>query len=226
MNIEILYRPSNTAAKFTLEPGEVMTAESGSLIAMSSGLDIETTSYKKGKGSLLKSIKRLFSGESFFLNHYTAKTQGEVFLSSSLPGDMTVIDLVGESVVVQSASFLASEHSVDMDVGWQGFKSIFSGESLFWLNLKGKGKLVLNSFGAIYPVQVDGEYTVDTGHIVAFDESLTFTISKAGSSWLHSFMGSEGLVCHFKGKGRLWCQSHNPKDFGMQLRSHLKVKRR
>ena len=77
----------------------------------------------------------------------------------------------------------------------------------------------------IYPVEVDGEYTVDTGHIVAFDETLKFSISKAGSSWLHSFMGGEGLVCRFKGKGRIWCQSHDAKGFGKKLRPYLKVKR-
>jgi uncharacterized protein (TIGR00266 family) len=226
MFIEVLYAPSNTAVKVTLNQGEELTAESGSLIAMSPNLDVQTTTHKKGKGSLLKSVKRLFAGESFFLNHFTAKQEGEVYLSSVLPGDMTVIDLAGENIVVQSSSFLACDHNIDMNVGWQGFKSIFSGESLFWLNLKGRGKLVINAFGAIYPVEIDGEYIVDTGHIVAFDETLNFKISKAGSSWLHSFLGGEGLVCRFQGKGRIWCQSHNPKAFGSKLRPMLKVKRR
>ncbi|MBT4761577.1 MAG: TIGR00266 family protein [Bdellovibrionaceae bacterium] len=225
MNIEILYGPSNTAAKVNLDAGDTMTTESGSMIAMSQGIDLQTTTHKKGKGSLLKSIKRLFAGESFFLNHYTAHSQGEVYLSSILPGDMAQVELSGENIIVQSSSFLACDEGVSMDVGWQGFKSIFSGESLFWLNLKGEGVVLLNAFGAIYPVEVDGEYTVDTGHIVAFDETLKFSISKAGSSWLHSFMGGEGLVCRFKGKGRIWCQSHDAKGFGKKLRPYLKVKR-
>jgi len=226
MNIEILYRPSNTAAKVNLQAGETLTAESGSMIAMSPHLTLETTTHKKGKGNILRSLKRMFAGESFFLNHYSAASAGEVWLSSSLPGDMILLDLKGENIIVQSGSFLGCGEGVDMNVGWQGFKSLFSGESLFWLNLKGSGPLLLNSFGSIYCKDVEGDYTVDTGHIVAFDETLKFKISKAGSSWLHSFMGGEGLVCHFQGHGRVWCQSHNPSEFGYKLRPLLKKKKR
>lgn len=225
MNIELKYAPSNTAAKINLPAGSSFTAESGSMIAMSGNIDIETTTHKKGKGSILKSLKRALAGESFFLNHYTAKGEGEVWLSSNLSGDMMVNELDGNALIVQSASFLASESSVEMDIGWQGFKSIFSGESLFWLKMSGTGKVLLNSFGAIYPQEVDGDYIVDTGHIVAFDDTLKFSISKAGSSWLHSFIGGEGLVCHFSGKGVVWCQSHNPKSFGKSLSSSLKARR-
>ncbi|MGB2247694.1 MAG: AIM24 family protein, partial [Alcanivorax sediminis] len=103
--------------------------------------------------------------------------------------------------------------------------SVLSGESVFWLNLKGSGKLVVSSFGAIYPVEVDGEYIVDTGHIVAFNETLDFSITKAGSSWLQSFLGGEGMVCKFKGKGTVWCQSHNPGSFGWAMSPGLKQRR-
>ena len=67
----------------------------------------------------------------------------------------------------------------------------------------GRGKLLLSSFGNIYEQkEVDGDYIVDTGHIVAFEDTLTFELSKAGTSWLHSIFGGEGIVCRFKGKGK------------------------
>ena len=91
---------------------------------------------------------------------------------------------------------------------------MFSGEGLFWLKMEGHGKALINAFGAIYPVEVDGEYIVDTGHIVAFDDSLDFSLSKAGKSWMSSLLGGEGIVCRFKGKGTVWCQSHSPSGFG------------
>ncbi|RLU02383.1 MAG: TIGR00266 family protein, partial [Ketobacter sp.] len=140
-------------------------------------------------------------------------------------GDMEVMELDHDSLVVQGSSFLACEDGIEIDLGWQGFKSVFSGESVFWVNLKGKGKVIVSSFGAIYPVQVDGEYIVDTGHIVAFNETLNFSITKAGSSWLHSMLGGEGLVCKFSGKGTVWCQSHNPISFGQSLTSGLRPRR-
>jgi uncharacterized protein (AIM24 family) len=83
---------------------------------------------------------------------------------------------------------------------------------------------VLSSYGAIYPVEVNGEHIVDTGHIVAFDETLKFTLSKAGKSWVGSFLGGEGLVCKFQGVGVVWCQSHNAPSFGGVLGPMLKAR--
>ena len=83
---------------------------------------------------------------------------------------------------------------------------------------------MINSFGAIYPVEVDGEYIVDTGHIVAFNETLDFSVTKAGGSWATAIFGGEGLVCRFHGKGTVWCQSHNMNSFGQTLGPKLKTR--
>lgn len=225
MEIDITFRPGNSIAKVSLAPNEQVTAEGGAMVTMSGDMDIKTTTHKKGKGGLLKAAKRLLSGESFFLNHYTASNEGgEVLLATALPGDMKAIDLDNERLIVQGGSYVASSPDIDIDMGWQGFKSILSGEGIFWLNLSGKGKVVFNSFGAIYPVKVDGEYIVDTGHIVAFNETLSFTITKAGKSWISSFLGGEGLVCKFQGKGTIWCQSHNAASFGSALGPCLRAR--
>lgn len=226
MNVEIKYRHSNTAAKIHLNSGEEITAEAGSMIAMSPSIQVETTTHKKGSGNFLKSMKRLLIGESFFLNHYTANQPGEVWLSSTLPGDMICHELKGENLAVQASSFVACEKTVDMDIGWQGFKNLFSGESLFWIKLSGTGKVILNSFGSIYEEQIVGDYTVDTGHIVAFEDTLGFKLSKAGSSWFKSFLSGEGITCNFSGAGKIYCQSHNPQNFGTALSPYLKVKKR
>ena len=226
MNIEFMHQPGNTAARITLSPGETLTAEGGAMIAMSGHLEVETTTHKKGKGGLLKAAKRLLSGESLFLNHFSAKGRaGEVWLGSNLAGDMMTYALDNETLIVQAGSFVACEHQVNIDMGWQGFKNLVSGESMFWLKLSGKGKVVLNTFGAIYPVEVDGEYIVDTGHIVAFNETLQFSLTKAGKSWLSSILGGEGLVCKFQGRGTVWCQSHNPASFGTSFGPSLKPRK-
>ena len=110
---------------------------------------------------------------------------------------------------------------MDIDLGWQGFKSFFSGESIFWLSISGQGPLLVTSFGAIYEIDVDGEYVVDTGHIVAFEKTLSFKVGKANPSWIGAFLGGEGLVCRFTGKGKLYCQTHNPGSFGSRVGSQL-----
>ncbi|MCM8535741.1 MAG: TIGR00266 family protein [Lentisphaeraceae bacterium] len=223
MNIEIVHGPGSSAAKVKLDAGETLTAEGGSMISMSGDMRITTTTLKKNKGGILKAMKRMLAGENFFLNHYNPSALGgEVILSTTLPGDMMTYELDSENLIVQGGSFVACDESVDMDMNWQGFKSFLADDSLFWLNLSGSGKVIINSFGAIYPVEVDGEYIVDTGHIVAFNETLNFELTKAGGSWITAIMGGEGLVCRFKGKGTVWCQSHNANSFGSSLGSMLK----
>lgn len=218
MEIQIAHGPGSSAAKVRLLAGQTCTAEAGAMIAMSGNVSLTTSTHKKTSGGILKAMKRLLAGESFFLNHFSAGANGgEVWLSATLPGDMMHYDLNNENLIVQGGSFVACDEAVGIDLGWQGFKSFLSGENMFWVHLKGTGKVVLSSFGAIYPVAVDGEYVVDTGHIVAFNETLNFTIRKAGKSLIGSFLGGEGFVCRFKGKGTVWCQSHNAGTFGRKL---------
>ena len=219
MQYEILQRPANTIAKMEFSPGEELTAEGGSMVAMSPGLDVETTTHKRGKRGIGKALKRMLAGESIFMNHYKCTGgKGTLFLAPTLSGDMMHRKLeAGKKLIVQGESYVASWGDVDIDMGWQGFKSIIAKEGAFWLKLSGSGDVLLNAFGAIYPVEVDGEYVVDSGHIVAFEEGLDFKLSKAGSSWMGSFLGGEGFVCRFHGKGTVWCQSHNPSAFGMVI---------
>jgi uncharacterized protein (TIGR00266 family) len=226
MQIELLHQPGSAVAKINLDAGETCVSEGGAMIAMSPHLDLVTSTHKKNKGSLMASLKRMLVGESMFINHFTATGKaGELYLSSSLPGDMLVSELAkGENLIVQGGSFVACSEEVQINFGWEGFKSFFSGEGLFWLNLQGPGQALINSFGAIYPVEVNGETIVDTGHIVAFNETLSFEITKAGSSWFSSFLGGEGLVCKFKGKGTVWCQSHHPRRFGRLLGPRLRAR--
>jgi uncharacterized protein (TIGR00266 family) len=227
MKVEIMQRPSNTATKITLTPGESVVAEAGAMIAMSGDMAVETSISKNqnegGMKKLLKGLARGLAGEGLFMNTFTAGSNGgDVFLSTALPGDMEMIELDGsKSIKVQSGSFVAHEEGVNMKISWEGFKNAFSGENMIWLEMSGKGKVIINAFGAIYPVAVEGEYIVDTGNIAAFEESLEFNISKAGSSWISSFMGGEGLVCRFKGQGIVWCQTHADKTFGTRLTPHL-----
>jgi uncharacterized protein (TIGR00266 family) len=209
LNVNLKMQPGSTAAEIVLQPGQEFTAEAGAMIAMSPSITMTTTTYKKNSGGIFKGLKRMLSGESFFLNHYTAGSQaGKVWLGTTHAGDMMVKELNGEGIIVQGGSYVASSPDINIDMSFQGFKSLISKEGLFWLAIKGKGTVVINSFGAIYPIQVNGEYIVDTGHIVAFEENLNFSLTKAGKSWISSILGGEGLVCKFKGQGTVWVQSH------------------
>ena len=225
MQYDLVCRPASTAVRFALDAGDSITCEVGAMIAMSTGITVETTSKSRGGGGgIMKGIKRMFTGENFFLNHFTAQQSNQTLLiGPTMIGDCIHHPLRSGSMVVQGSSWLASSSNIDIDATWRGFSSaIFSGESMFWVKCSGTGDLFLSSYGAIYPIQVDGEYTVDTGHIVAFEDTLQFKIGKAGKSLIGSFLGGEGLVCKFQGQGKLYCQSHNPPSLGKLLGPKLK----
>jgi uncharacterized protein (TIGR00266 family) len=222
MEINILQQPDSAIARVTMQAGEELIAEAGCMIAMSSQISASTTLRQGKGGGILGGLKRMLAGESIFLSVFRSPTNGtEIFIAPKLMGDILIYKVNGNELIVQGGSYLASESNVEIDLGFQGFKSVFSGESIFWLTISGYGEVVLTSFGGIYEIDVDGEYIVDTGHIVAFEKSLSFEITKAGSSWIGSFFGGEGLVCRFKGKGKLFCQTHNPSVFGQLIGSQL-----
>jgi uncharacterized protein (TIGR00266 family) len=222
MQLEILNQPDSSIAKITMAPQEELVAEAGAMVAMSDNFTVNTTLRKGKGGGIMGGLKRMIAGESLFLSVFrTTQTAGEIYLAPKLMGDLLPYTLKGNTLLVQSTGYLASTPGVDLELGFQGFKGFFSGESIFWLKISGNGLVLLNAFGGIYEIDVDGEYVVDTGHIVAFEDSLNFRISKANPSIWGTIFGGEGLVCRFSGKGKLYCQTHNPGSFGKMVGSQL-----
>ncbi|MDJ1175198.1 TIGR00266 family protein [Roseofilum capinflatum] len=226
MDIELLKQPDSAIAKVTLNSGEEVVAQAGAMVAMSGSINSSTTLRQGKGGGIMGGLKRMLGGESLFLSVFRSPTpNGEIFLAPQLMGDVMVYEMTGQELVVQAASYLACASDVILDLGFEGFKSFFSGESIFWLKMSGVGPVILTSFGGIYEIEVNGEYIVDTGHIVAFERSLNFEIGKANSSWLGAFFGGEGFICRFKGKGKVYCQTHNPGSFGFTVGSQLPERR-
>lgn len=221
MDIQLLHQPDNAIAHVQLEAGEEIVAQAGAMVAMSGSIQASTTLRKGKGGGIMGGLKRMLTGESLFLSVFRTAIPGEIWFAPKLMGDLLLYEMKGQELIVQASSYLISGSNVDLDLGWQGFKSFFSGESIFWLSLSGHGPLLVTSFGAIYEIDVDGEYIVDTGHIVAFENTLSFKVGKANPSWAGALLGGEGLVCRFSGKGKLYCQTHNPGAFGSKVGSQL-----
>ncbi|NLE95713.1 MAG: TIGR00266 family protein [Dehalococcoidia bacterium] len=219
MNHEILYRPSYSIARVMLDAGEEVVAESGAMVSMSSGIEMETNM----KGGLLSGLKRsILGGESFFINTFRAASAGEVMFAPPLPGDIMHVDMTGSSLLVQSTSFLASSAQLLVDTKWSGAKGFFAKEGLFLLKVSGRGDLFLSSYGAIHEVTLGPgqQYTLDNGHMVAFDESVSYTVRRVGGMKSTLFSG-EGLVCTFTGPGRVLLQTRSEDAFLSWLIPHL-----
>jgi len=211
MQTEVLYQPSYALCRIMLQRGEHVRAESGAMVSMS-GIRVETAA----TGGLFKSLSRsLLGGESFFQNTFTAEVDNaELTVAPKLSGDIAVMPLNGQELVVQSGSYLASELGITVDSKWGGARSFFGGEGLIMLRCSGTGQLILSSYGAIHRVSVPAgsTYTVDTGHIVAFSGNIQYSVRKVGS-WKSTIFGGEGLVVDFVGPTELYLQTRSPEAF-------------
>lgn len=211
MDHTIDYRPSFALLTVSLDEGESIRSEAGAMVSYADGIDIETNA----NGGLFGSLKRsVLGGESFFQNTFVARTAGDVSFAPPLPGDIVHQYLDDETLYVQSGSYLASDTGLELDTSFGGSKTFFGSEGLFLLELAGTGDCYLSSYGAIHEVELAaGErYTVDTGHIVAFDGTANFTVERVGGLKSTLFSG-EGLVCTFTGPGTVWLQSRSMDSF-------------
>lgn len=209
---ELLHQPSYALAVVSMDQGDQLRVESGAMVSMNSHVQIET----QATGGFLKSLKRsVLGGESFFMNTFNATSgNAEITLAPSLPGDIAVFNLENHDIIVQSGSFMASELSITTDTKWGGARSFFGGEGMFMLRCTGSGVLIVSSYGAIHKVEIPaGEtYTVDTGHIVAFDAHIQHAVRKVGS-WKSTIFGGEGLVVDYQGPGNVYLQTRSQEAF-------------
>ncbi|MFT5686770.1 MAG: hypothetical protein ACI8RZ_007727 [Myxococcota bacterium] len=220
MKHQIKNKPDYASLHVVLDSGEKVITEAGAMMGMSTGLEMKSNM----QGGLMAAAKRAIGGESIFLNTYTATADSQrLDIAPAAPGDMVHIPVSGKSIMVQSGSYCASTTGVTVDTKWGGAKTFFGGEGLVMLRCHGEGDLWISSYGAIHAVEVDGSYTVDTGHIVAFEEGLQFSVKKEGSMKSLLF-SSEGLVCEFSGKGTLWFQTRNAAALASFLHPFRKVK--
>jgi uncharacterized protein (TIGR00266 family) len=131
----------------------------------------------------------------------------------SLSGDVVAWPLNG-TLFVQSGSYLASSSGVEVDTKWGGGKTFFSSEGLFMLRIAGQGDLLLSSYGAIHAIDLQhGQgITVDTGHLVAWTDGVSYNVRKVGN-WKSTLFSGEGLVCDLTGPGRVYLQTRSQDAF-------------
>jgi uncharacterized protein (TIGR00266 family) len=207
---EIEHSPSYASLRLDLQANQTVLVESGGMAAMDACVKMKS----KVKGGLLKGLGRLVSGESLFVSEFTAEGKpGKLYVSPGIPGDIQHYCLTGNGLMIQSSGFVASSETVTIDTKFQGFKGFFSGESLFLLRATGQGDIWFSSYGGIVEIPVAGDYVVDTGYIVAFEDTLNYHVEMLGGLSFKGLktgiFGGEGLVCRFRGQGRLWVQSRN-----------------
>lgn len=200
LSFKIEGQPDFAFLTVQIPAGETLKVEASAMATMDTHVSMKT---KLGGG-----FGRFLTGESLFVNEFTADgAAGEIGIAPGAPGDLRHLYLRGQTVYLQNSGYVASTAGVTVESKWQGLaKGFFSGESLFLIRCQGTGDLWFASYGGIIEIEVDGDYVVDTGNIVAFTDGLDYRITKVGG-YKSLFFSGEGLVCRFSGRGKVWIQT-------------------
>ncbi len=188
-----------------LDPGETVVAEAGAMNYMEDGISFET---KMGDGSqpdqgfmgkLFSAGKRMISGESLFMTHFTHQGTGKkrVSFAAPFPGSIIPLNLAnyGEEVICQKDSFLCAAFGTNIDIAFQrklgtGF---FGGEGFILERLRGDGMAFMHAGGTVVKKELKGEtLRVDTGCLVGFSGDIDYDIEMV-KGLKSMFFGGEGL---------------------------------
>jgi uncharacterized protein (TIGR00266 family) len=220
METELTHSPSFTQLIVDLEPGEVIRAEPGALVAHSDSIAVETTTSRSG---LLSSAKSMLGGESLFANEFVAEdAPGQVVLAPGTPGDVMEHTLEGETLYATDGSFLAAAEGVDIDTELGGLKSVIGEASLTPLALKGTGEVFVDTYGGLDRIDLDpGErYVIDNENLIAWDDEIDFSTRTVGGL-KSSLLSGEGLVFEFTGPGTAWYQTRDLDSFVSRIAPRL-----
>jgi uncharacterized protein (TIGR00266 family) len=207
MKATIEGRPSFAYLHILINPGESIVAESDAMSSMSADLDMVT---KLNGGFFSGLCKKYLGGESLFINHFTNNTDGQrrITLVQATPGDIGKLELNGNSYCLQPGAYVASTPGVKLGLKWAGIASFIGREGLFKLVVSGTGSVWYGAYGALLDRDVDGEFIVDTSHLVTYEPQLKLKTQLAGGL-LTSFFSGEGLVTRVQGKGRISIQTRS-----------------
>jgi uncharacterized protein (TIGR00266 family) len=203
-----------------LDQGETVVAEAGAMNYMEDGIDFEA---KMGDGSevdqgfmgkLFSAGKRMITGESLFMTHFTSQVYGKrrVAFVAPFPGSVVPIDLsqMGGSITCQKDSFLCAALGTKVDIAFNkrlgsGF---FGGEGFILQHLSGDGMAFVHAGGTVIEKQLTGEtLRLDTGCLVAFSDGIDYSIEMT-KGLKSMFFGGEGLfMATLSGHGKVWIQS-------------------
>ena len=213
MEIATRQGPAFGVARIGLGAGEAVRVEAGAMMAMSAGVSLDS----KMESGLFKSMKRAtLGGESFFVTTFTAPEQGGfIDVAARLPGDVISYDVQPDhAFFIQKGSWLAAASSVTIDAKWGGFKNMFGSEGGFIIRAGGNGPVVFGCYGALETWNLaEGQtITVDTGHMVAYEDTVNLTLRKVTGGIVQMFKSGEGIVFDFTGPGKVMTQTRNPNE--------------
>ena len=191
-----------------LQKGETMKNETGAMAFMSSDMKMDTNT----GGGLLKGLGRALSGDTIFLNFFTAQSDNQqIGFAARTPGKIMPIRLNGSNTIIgQKNAFLAAEDGVNLDIYFRNKlgAGIFGGEGFILQKFTGTGIVFLEIDGEVieHNLQPGEKLLVDPGHIAAMEESVEFDIERVKGA--KNILFGEGLFfARLQGPGKVWIQT-------------------
>ncbi len=207
------------AIEFTLNKGESLYTQSGAMTWMSPQISLETNT----KGGIMKGLGRVFSGESLFMNTYTALNDNQkIAFASTVPGGILNVNLTNHTgLIVQKGSFLCAEPTVELKVAFRKKLSsgLFGGEGFILEDISGTGNVFLEVDGDQIEKELQpGEVIkVDTGNVVAFEKTVKYEVETV-KGIKNVLFGGEGLfLTKLTGPGKVILQTQNFNDFANRI---------
>ena len=192
-----------------LENGESLICETGAMSWMSPNMKMDTNT----GGGLGKVFSRALSGESLFVNKYTAEGgDGMIAFASSFPGSIRAFEIApGQEIVTQKRAFLAGEEGVELSIFFQKkvASGFFGGEGFIMQKLSGQGTAFVEFDGYIkeYDLEAGQSLVLDTGYLAAMSASCTVDI-KTVPGVKNMLFGGEGIFnTVVSGPGHVWVQT-------------------
>ena len=212
------------AVEMVLNKGEQVFTQSGGMFYQTEGIQMDTNA-RDGLGA---SLGRMFTGESIFMNTYTALADNvSIAFSSTVPGCVLPINLANTpgGITMQKGAFLCAQNNIELKVEFtKKFSAgLFGGEGFILQHATGNGLLFLEIDGdQIVKTLGEGEVLkVDTGNVVAFESTVKYEIETI-KGLKNIFLGGEGLfLTKLTGPGRVILQSQNFTEFAGKLRSYI-----
>lgn len=217
--VEVMGNPDFGWVQINLQPGQTILVEGGAMSTMKGDMIMQS---RLMGGFLRAFVRKLFGGESMFVGEYSHPTGGWLTVSPSVPGRVVHRKLTGgETIYLQAGAFLACTPGVELRTQFGGLRSFFGGEGLFFLVISGSGDLFFNAHGDVIEKEVTTPFVVDTGHVVGWESTLTWTVRGMGGLKSTLFSG-EGLVVEFTGRGKVWVQSRTTKGLAGWVTGYLR----
>jgi uncharacterized protein (TIGR00266 family) len=213
MKHRICFAPTFTTLEFELDEGEVIAAQPGCMLAMTTGLELTAGAgtHMKGQGRIGRAARSMLAGESYFSANYRAKRNGErLVLAPAEMGEIRGLEVrAGAHHYISPGSFLACTQNVQLSIEYAGVKGFMATRGFFLMRTTGEGQVFISSYGALVEQTLADEerFVLDNRYIVCFADTMKYELVKVTSSIRHAYLTGEGLVNRFTGPGSLLYQT-------------------